>query len=147
MRPEMDYPVRTRDQLRPLLIAFRKARSLSQTTLATDLGVTQQALSALESDPASASFERLFNLLSALQVDIVLRPREPNKKAPPILARPKITSTDKRHTTGNDLEGRPKKPGETLRPNIPILGQPTSGKKVAEKQTKPYLRTRKREEW
>jgi len=72
----MDYPVRTRDQLRPLLIAFRKARSLSQTTLAADLGVTQQALSALESDPASASFERLLGLLSALNVDIVLRPRQ-----------------------------------------------------------------------
>lgn len=72
----MDYPIRTRDQLRPLLIAFRKARNLSQATLADDLGVTQQALSALESNPASASFERLLGLLSALNVDMVLRPRQ-----------------------------------------------------------------------
>lgn len=74
--PDMDYPVRTRDQLRPLIIAFRKARNLSQSSLAANLGVTQQALSALEGDPASASFERLLGLLSALDVDIVLRPRQ-----------------------------------------------------------------------
>jgi HTH-type transcriptional regulator / antitoxin HipB len=143
----MDYPVRTRDQLRSLLVAFRKARNLSQTILADDLGVTQQALSALENDPTSASFERLFNLLSALQVDIVLRTREPAKKPPTILAQAKMAGSDKRHSTGPDLESRPKKPGETPRPGLPILRQPTSTRKVAEKQAKPYLQTRKRDEW
>ncbi len=72
----MDYPVRTRDQLRSLLVAFRLERKLSQASLAGSLGITQQALSALESDPANASFERVLNVLSTLNVEIVLRPRQ-----------------------------------------------------------------------
>lgn len=72
----MDYTVRTRDQLRTLLVAFRKAGKLTQAGLAASLGVTQQALSALEGEPSNASFERILNLLSALNVDVVLRPRQ-----------------------------------------------------------------------
>ncbi len=71
----MDYTVRTADQLPSILKAFRKANDLSQTALAGRLGVTQQALSELERAPQSASFERLLQLLSTLNVDIVLRAR------------------------------------------------------------------------
>lgn len=69
----MDYPVRTAAQLAPLLKAFRASRKLTQSDLAERLGVTQQALSALEREPQAASFERLLSVLSVLGVEIVLR--------------------------------------------------------------------------
>lgn len=69
----MDYVVRTASQLEPLLRGFRKARKYSQSTLANRLGVSQQALSALEREPETASFSRLLQVLAALDVEIVLR--------------------------------------------------------------------------
>lgn len=69
----MEYPVRTAEQLAPLLKAFRGSRQLTQSGLAERLGVTQQALSALEREPQAASFERLLSVFSALGVEIVLR--------------------------------------------------------------------------
>jgi HTH-type transcriptional regulator/antitoxin HipB len=69
----MDFPIRTADQLNVILRALRRARNLTQKELADRLGVTQQALSQLELDPQSASFERVLAVLSALGVTIVLR--------------------------------------------------------------------------
>lgn len=73
----MDYTVRTVGQLEPMLKGFRKARKYSQASLAQRLGITQQALSALERDPENASFSRLLQVLAVLDVEIVLRDREP----------------------------------------------------------------------
>ncbi|KRA16964.1 MULTISPECIES: helix-turn-helix transcriptional regulator [unclassified Lysobacter] len=72
----MDYTVRTVGQLEPLLKGFRKAKKYSQANLAHRLGITQQALSALERDPESASFSRLLQILAALDVEILLRDRK-----------------------------------------------------------------------
>jgi HTH-type transcriptional regulator/antitoxin HipB len=72
----MDYPVKTIRQLQPILKAFRKVRGLTQGELAQELGVSQQALSSLESKPHRASFERLLAYLFALDVEIVLRERK-----------------------------------------------------------------------
>jgi HTH-type transcriptional regulator/antitoxin HipB len=47
-----DYPLNTLNQLRPLLIGFRKANGLTQKDL-SGLGVTQQTYSRLEANPAS----------------------------------------------------------------------------------------------
>jgi len=69
----MDYPVRTVGQLEPILRSFRKGKGLTQGELALRTGVTQQALSALESKPHRASFERLLAYLAALDVEVVLR--------------------------------------------------------------------------
>ncbi|MEG3790870.1 helix-turn-helix transcriptional regulator [Lysobacter sp. CCNWLW3] len=74
----MDYIVRTVGQLEPLLKGFRKAKKYSQSTLANRLGISQQALSALEREPESASFSRLLQVLAALDVEILLRERKPN---------------------------------------------------------------------
>ncbi|WP_316502295.1 helix-turn-helix transcriptional regulator, partial [Klebsiella aerogenes] len=43
-----DYPLNTLNQLRPLLIGFRKANGLTQKDLSERLGVTQQTYSRLE---------------------------------------------------------------------------------------------------
>lgn len=77
MAASTDYPVRTPQQLSPLLQAFRKQAGLTQAQAAARLGVTQQTLSALERNAAQVSVSRLLNLLGLLGVDLVLRQRPP----------------------------------------------------------------------
>jgi HTH-type transcriptional regulator / antitoxin HipB len=79
----MDFPVRTVEQLEPILRSFRKTRGLTQRELADRMGVTQQALSLLESSPHRASFERLMAVFMALGVEIVLRDKDPQDAATP----------------------------------------------------------------
>ncbi|RTP97268.1 XRE family transcriptional regulator [Enterobacter sp. WCHEn045836] len=68
------YPVRTLNQLRPLLLGFRKVKGLTQKDVSERLGVTQQTYARLEANPASASIERLFKVLTVLGVEISLSP-------------------------------------------------------------------------
>lgn len=71
-----DYPVRTEQQLAQLIKSFRKTRGLTQADLALAQGVTQQAASALERNPSSASVGRLLRTLSAMGVELVLRQKD-----------------------------------------------------------------------
>ena len=66
------YPIKHLNQLRPILIGFRKENGLTQKEVSQRLGVTQQAYARLESNPASASFERLFRVFSVLGVELTL---------------------------------------------------------------------------
>lgn len=66
------YPVKTLNQLRPLLLGFRKANGLTQKDVSERLGVTQQTYARLEANPASASIERLFRVFTVLGVEISL---------------------------------------------------------------------------
>jgi HTH-type transcriptional regulator/antitoxin HipB len=68
----MDYSLKTPQQLRPLLIGFRKALGLTQAQLAARLGVTQQTYAQLEAKPESASLDRLYLVLKLLGVSLVL---------------------------------------------------------------------------
>lgn len=72
----MDYPIRTLQQIRPLLVGFRKRAGLSQTEVAALVGVTQQTYAKMEANPASASVERLFTILRLLGSEIVLTHRD-----------------------------------------------------------------------
>lgn len=65
-----DYPLNTLNQLRPLLIGFRKANGLTQKDVSERLGIAQQTYARLEANPASASIERLFKVFSVLGVKI-----------------------------------------------------------------------------
>ena len=67
------FPVRLLSQLRPLLIGFRKSKGLTQRELSARLGVTQQTYARLEANPSKASFQRLYNVLNILGVEISLR--------------------------------------------------------------------------
>lgn len=69
----LDYVVRAPSQLGTMLTGFRKARGLSQQSLAAKLDSTQQAVSLMEKDAAPASVERLMKVLAALNVELVLR--------------------------------------------------------------------------
>lgn len=66
------YTINTLDQLRPILVGFRKARQLSQHDLADKLGVSQQSYQALESNPQKATIERLHRVLMLLDVKLQL---------------------------------------------------------------------------
>jgi HTH-type transcriptional regulator/antitoxin HipB len=68
----MDYPIRTLQQLRPILMGFRKQAGLSQAAVASLLGVTQQSYAKIEANPAATSVERLFNILRLLGGEINL---------------------------------------------------------------------------
>ncbi|MET0268367.1 MAG: helix-turn-helix transcriptional regulator [Duganella sp.] len=68
----MNYPIRTLQQLRPLLVGFRKQAGLSQADVAALLGVTQQSYAKIEANPAVTSVERLFTILRLLDGEIVL---------------------------------------------------------------------------
>lgn len=60
-------------QLASLLKAIRVQRGLSQAQVAARLGISHQAVSALEKQPEKATLERLMRILGVLQVDVVLR--------------------------------------------------------------------------
>lgn len=64
------YPLKMLNQLRPLLIGFRKSKGMTQKDVSERLGVSQQNYARLESNPASASIERLFKVFSVLGVEI-----------------------------------------------------------------------------
>ncbi|WP_371141158.1 helix-turn-helix domain-containing protein [Burkholderia cepacia] len=70
----MAFPVQTLNQLRPILVGFRKSAGLTQAQLAARLGVTQQSYAQLEANPSAVSIERLFKVLNTLGVRMTLAP-------------------------------------------------------------------------
>ena len=80
----MDYPVRTPKQLGEVLRGFRGARELTQAELAGRIGLMQKAVSAMERAPGRTSVERLFRVLSGLDIEVVLRAKKssPGKGEP-----------------------------------------------------------------
>ena len=52
------YALKTLNQLRPVLIGFRKANGLTQKDVSERLGITQQTYARLEANPASAGVQR-----------------------------------------------------------------------------------------
>lgn len=69
------HPVRAAHQLGPLMRAFRKQAGLSQAQLAERLGITRQAITALEREPEAATFERLMRVWAELGLEFSLQPR------------------------------------------------------------------------
>ena len=68
----MNYVVNSPAQLKPILIGYRKSQGMSQKVMAEKLNVSQQAYQALESNPQSATFERLMKVLNTLGVKLYL---------------------------------------------------------------------------
>ncbi|WP_038768773.1 helix-turn-helix domain-containing protein, partial [Burkholderia pseudomallei] len=68
----IEHEIKTLGQLRPILRGFRKSAGLTQAILASRLGVTQQTYAQFEANPASASVERLFKVLRALDIELTL---------------------------------------------------------------------------
>ena len=66
-------------QLSTHLKSLRKTRGLTQVQLAKRLGIRQSRLADIENHPETVSSAQLLDLLAALGVEVLLRPKSSNK--------------------------------------------------------------------
>ena len=71
----MEYTVHTLQQLAQALRSQRSSKRLTQKVAGAPVGLLPKTVSALESSPERSSVESLFKLLSALELELVLRPK------------------------------------------------------------------------
>jgi len=71
----MEYPIRTTRQLAETLKGWRKTRRLTQAEAAAGVGLLPKTISALESNPDASTLASLFRLISALDLELVIRPK------------------------------------------------------------------------
>lgn len=76
----MDYPIKTPTQLGAVLKGYRRDRKITQADLGAKVGLPQNAISEIEAAPDRSSLARVFKLLAALDLDLVVRPRQPVTK-------------------------------------------------------------------
>lgn len=69
----MEYPILTTRQLAQGLRGWRKSRNLSQAEAAGRVGLLPKTVSALETGPETSTVGSLFKLLSALDLELVIR--------------------------------------------------------------------------
>ncbi|MGV3773312.1 MAG: helix-turn-helix domain-containing protein [Verrucomicrobiales bacterium] len=81
MRDMNEFPVKNPKQFGAVLQGFRKDQRLTQKEVGDKVGLAQNAVSQMESDPSRAGVMRLFKLLAALDLEIVVRRRgsQPSK--------------------------------------------------------------------
>jgi HTH-type transcriptional regulator / antitoxin HipB len=79
----MDYLLQTPAQLAKHLPSLRKARQLTQAELGMLVGLDQTRIAKIEADPRRISVGQLFNILSALGVQVLLHDADSAPKAPP----------------------------------------------------------------
>jgi HTH-type transcriptional regulator/antitoxin HipB len=71
-----DYPIKTPQQLGSVLQGYRKEQRLTQHAVGAKVGLAQNAVSQIEAEPGSAGLARIFKLLAALDLELVVRPRK-----------------------------------------------------------------------
>lgn len=69
----MNYTIHTPRQLGQVLKGQRKSQQLTQQEAAKTVGLLPKTISRLELDTTTATVESLFKLLSALQLELVIR--------------------------------------------------------------------------
>jgi len=72
----MSYTVHTPTQLGHVLSGHRKTKKLTQREVAAQVGLLPKTISGLETAPERCNIRNLFKLLSALDLEIVLRPKD-----------------------------------------------------------------------
>jgi len=70
-----EYPIQTPQQLGSVLQGYRKERGLTQKDVGARLGIAQNTVSQIESEPGRAGLARVFKVLAALDLELVVRPR------------------------------------------------------------------------
>lgn len=70
-----EYPIKTSEQLGAVLRGFRREKKLTQAAAASLSGLAQASVSEIEADPGRSSLGRVFRLIAALDLEIVVRPR------------------------------------------------------------------------
>ena len=79
----VEYLVQTPAQLAPVLAGARKSKKLTQKSAGALVGLLPKTISGLESVPEKSSLASLFKLLSALEIEMVLRPKNLRGRATP----------------------------------------------------------------
>jgi HTH-type transcriptional regulator/antitoxin HipB len=74
--PPRHQTLQTASQLGQLLLSARKARKMSQTLLASRVGLSQPRLSHLEQNANQLSVEQLMAWCSALGLEVAIGPRD-----------------------------------------------------------------------
>jgi len=72
----MEYFIHTASQLGMALKSRRKVSGLTQAKAAQKVGLLPKTVSALECHPEASSVESLLKLIAALDLELVLRPKE-----------------------------------------------------------------------
>lgn len=80
LRDMKDYSIKTPQQLGAVLEGYRKNQGLTQTAVGSKVGLAQSVVSSLEKSPQRAGLARIFKLLAALDLEIVVRPRGTGRK-------------------------------------------------------------------
>ncbi|MFA6962270.1 MAG: helix-turn-helix domain-containing protein [Opitutaceae bacterium] len=75
-----EYPIKTPQQLGPILRGYRKEKKLTQQGVGTKVGLAQNAISQIEAKPGPASLARIFQVLAALDLELVVRSRKPAER-------------------------------------------------------------------
>lgn len=70
-----DFSIKTPQQLGSVLKGWRSERGLTQQEVGFKVGLAQKAVSQIETDPGRAGLARIFKVLAALDLELVLRPR------------------------------------------------------------------------
>jgi len=71
----MDYTIHTPGQLGQVLRGQRMAQGLTQRATGAPVGLLPKTVGRLESAPERSTVESLFKLLSALNLELVIRPK------------------------------------------------------------------------
>lgn len=72
----MKYLISTPSQLSHALRSVRKTRGLTQDGAGKQVGLLPKTISALENHPGSATLDSLLKLLSALELELVIMPKD-----------------------------------------------------------------------
>jgi HTH-type transcriptional regulator/antitoxin HipB len=75
----LNYVISSPLQLAHALRDIRKSRGLSQDAAGKLVGLLPKTISALENRPGSATVDSLIKLLSALDLELVISPKNANK--------------------------------------------------------------------
>lgn len=78
----MEFMVHTPEQLAKVLRGRRKQLRLTQQTAGTKVGLLPKTISALENFPNRTTVQSMFELLSALDLELVLRPKQSENSYP-----------------------------------------------------------------
>lgn len=70
-----EFSIRTPQQLGAVLRGWRKDLELNQKDVGLKVGLAQKAVSQIETAPGRTSLARIFRVLAALELEIVVRPR------------------------------------------------------------------------
>ncbi|BBB70205.1 hypothetical protein UNDYM_5952 (plasmid) [Undibacterium sp. YM2] len=146
----MDYPIKTLQQIRPILVALRKQAGLSQTDLALLLGVTQQSYAKIEANPAVTSVERLFTVLSLLGSEIVLTQKTQNSgtSTVPVTATKRLRSTaPTKDRNGEHISGVLATPKGKLLSSAALKHKATTNKRNPAAPKKITPPSTKKESW